>query len=258
MKREPGKKYIASLSYGKDSLAMLEAIHRLGYPLDEIVHTEIWATDDIPAEFPEMIDFKEHADKIIKERYGLDVTRICAMKDGDKWTFEKHFYTKKKKGKYKDIYGFPTLKGSWCIDLKVNPLGKKTSDVQYIGIAVDETNRINRKQVENKVLPLVDIGWTEEDCMNWCKENDLVSPIYQNATRGGCWFCGKQPIPQLRLLRKNYPDLWKLLLDWDHDSPTKFEPHGHTVHDLDKRFAAEDARLVPTDRRFRWKMLDEL
>lgn len=38
-------KHIASLSYGKDSLAMLEAIHRLGYPLDEIVHVEIWATE---------------------------------------------------------------------------------------------------------------------------------------------------------------------------------------------------------------------
>ena len=35
--------YIASISYGKDSLAMLEVIHRNNLPLDRIVHVEIMA-----------------------------------------------------------------------------------------------------------------------------------------------------------------------------------------------------------------------
>ena len=63
---------------------------------------------------------------------------------------------------------------------------------------------------------------------------------------------------QLRLLRKNYPELWSLLLKWDVDSPVTFHSDGHTVHDIDKRIAAEEAGLVPTDRSFRWKMLDGL
>lgn len=108
-------KHIASLSYGKDSLAMLEAIHRLGYPLDEIAHSEIWATDTIPADFPEMTDFKRHADKIIKERYGLDVTHVCAMKNGEKLTYEKMFYSvpKRRSEKFPEgtIRGFPLLMG---------------------------------------------------------------------------------------------------------------------------------------------------
>ena len=36
--------YIASLSYGKDSCAMLEVIHQHKMPLDRIVHVEIMAT----------------------------------------------------------------------------------------------------------------------------------------------------------------------------------------------------------------------
>lgn len=75
--------------------------------------------------------------------------------------------------------------------------------------------------------------------------------------QGGCWFCHNQGIDQLRLLRKDYPDLWNLLLKWDLDSPVTFKADGHTVHDFDRRFAAEDKGKIPIDRRFRWKMLDE-
>lgn len=41
--------YVLSLSYGKDSLACLEAIKLLGLPLDRIIHAEVWATDTISA-----------------------------------------------------------------------------------------------------------------------------------------------------------------------------------------------------------------
>lgn len=50
--------YILSLSYGKDSLACLGAIEELGWPLDKIVHIEIWATETIQADPPPMVEFK--------------------------------------------------------------------------------------------------------------------------------------------------------------------------------------------------------
>ena len=80
MKREPNTEYVLSLSYGKDSLACLEVIRQLGYPLDRIVHAEVWATDTIPADLPPMVDFKAHADKIIKDKYGIEVEHICAVR----------------------------------------------------------------------------------------------------------------------------------------------------------------------------------
>ena len=134
--------HILSLSYGKDSLACLGAIEQLGWPLDRIVHAEIWATDTIPADLPPMVEFKEKADKIIKERWGIEVEHICAMKDGKKQTYESIFYrTMKPRKREREsfarcadsqvttgpgastdsrrthstrIYGFPIVRGQWC------------------------------------------------------------------------------------------------------------------------------------------------
>ena len=136
--------------------------------------------------------------------------------------------------------------------------GAKTNTVQYLGIAADEPERIQRHTKPNVILPLVLIGWDEAYCRQWCEENDLLSPIYSSASRGGCWFCHNQGVDQLRQLRHNYPDLWRLLLKWDIDSPITFKPDGHTVHDFDKRFKYEDEGKIPTDRRFKWRMVDEL
>ena len=258
-------KHIASLSYGKDSLAMLEAIHRLGYPLDEIIHVEIWATDTISANLPPVVEFKKHADKIIKERYGLDVRHVCATNDdGSKRTFEQWFYRtppRRKKKKYDGLYlGWPMVIGRWCLRaLKLEAMPKNGADeTLYVGIAADETDRINNGQNADKSMPLVDIGWTEADAMQWCRENDLVSPAYETSFRDGCWFCPCQNIDSLRALRRDWPDLWALMLKWDKDSPIDFTPDGKNVRDYDRRFALEDAGLIDRSRTFRWKSLDIL
>nr|DAR30786.1 MAG TPA: phosphoadenosine-phosphosulfate reductase [Caudoviricetes sp.] len=312
MQREPNTEYVLSLSYGKDSLACLGAIEELGWPLDRITHAEVWATDDIPADLPPMVQFKAKADEIIRERYGIEVEHQCAVRNGEKLTYEKLFYhipVRKKKtldrfgeGGVSPIAGFPPRLAPWCNSrLKLRNLqrvpvhgqrmvqetqrrvlssgsrsskargvpatsnagfsrsslaqGAGTNIVQYLGIAADEPERIQRHDKPGFKMPLVEIGWTEADCRKWCEERGLLSPIYTTATRGGCWFCHNQGIDQLRILRKEYPDLWKLLMKWDRDSPVSFHADGHTVHDFDLRFQAEDLDLVPKDRKFRWKML---
>lgn len=253
--------YILSLSYGKDSLACLGAIEKLGWPLTRIIHAEVWATDTIPADLPPMVEFKSKADEIIKSRFGIEVEHIRS-----KWTYEKHFYFPYK---YKisqilnieknGIYGFPMQIGPWCNSrLKVSALPNGgVGQIVYLGIATDEPERLEQLDGTTKKSPLAVIEWTENDCRKWCEENNLLSPIYTTATRGGCWFCHNQGIDQLRQLRRNYPELWKLLLKWDMDSPTTFHADGHTVHDFDRRFQLENEGKVPTDRRFRWKMLEK-
>lgn len=73
--------YIASLSYGKDSLAMIHVIRDvLDWPLDRIITAEVWATDTIPADLPPMVEFKEKADKAILERWGIKVEHFCATR----------------------------------------------------------------------------------------------------------------------------------------------------------------------------------
>lgn len=251
--------HILSLSYGKDSLACLGAIEELGWPLDRIVHAEVWATDTIPADLPPMVEFKAKADKIIKERWGIEVERVTAG-----ITFEDGFYFKRgrtgRESKFAGVmYGWPMVRGQWCLQqLKLPALSKIGKyNVQYLGIAADEPNRFHNLS-DTKKSPLVEIGWDEAYCRQWCEENDLLSPIYTTATRGGCWFCHNQSVQQLRLLRSDYPEYWALMLKWDKDSPVTFKPDGHTVHDFDRRFQLEDEGFIRTDdKTFRWSMLDE-
>lgn len=44
--------HIARISYGKDSLKMLEVIKSKGLPLDRITTTDVWATETISANPP--------------------------------------------------------------------------------------------------------------------------------------------------------------------------------------------------------------
>ena len=248
--------HILSLSYGKDSIACFGACELLGWPIDRVVTAEVWATDTIPADLQPMVEFKAKADKIIMERYGIEVEHVRAKRN-----YEQCFYsicTGKSKCAGKN-YGWPMQRGPWCNSrLKQSVLQKiGKSGVQYIGIAADEPNRFHVLS-EKKKSPLVEAGWDEAYCRKWCEENDLLSPIYTTATRGGCWFCHNQGVGQLRLLRKNYPELWALMLKWDSDSPVNFKPDGHTVHDFEERFALEDAGIVSSEEPWKWSYLQEV
>lgn len=51
--------YIASLSYGKDSIVIPELCMMYGLPLNRIVTVDIMATPTIPADLPPMVEFKK-------------------------------------------------------------------------------------------------------------------------------------------------------------------------------------------------------
>lgn len=204
-----------------------------------------------------MVEFKAKADEIIKSRWGIVVEHFRA-----KHTFQSGFYltrgrTGKKSKNFGSLYGWPMIRGNWCLQqLKLPALNKAIPRdvIQYIGIAVDEPSRFHNL-TETKRSPLVEAGWTEAMCREWCEKNDLLSPIYTTATRGGCWFCHNQGVDQLRLLRKNYPEYWALMLKWDLGSPVSFKPDGHTVHDFDARFALEDEGIITPEDKWKWAYL---
>jgi len=249
--------YIASLSYGKDSCAMLEIIKQHDMPLDRIVHVEIMATDTIPADLPPMMEFKKKADRIIKERYGIEVEHIYASKSFEQCFYNTYGSKSKRSGL---IWGFPSMNRNWCNSvLKTDPLKKleRSGATMYIGIAADEPNRFHNL-ADRKRSPLVEHDITEAEARKICEELDLLSPIYTQSARGGCWFCHNQSVNQLRLLRKQYPEYWALMLKWDTDSPVTFHADGHTVHDFDRRFRLEDeGLLIANDKTFRWDMLNQ-
>lgn len=243
---------------------MLDVIKSRGLPLDRITTTDVWATDTISANLPPMMAFKERMDQRIWDMYRVEVEHLCAMNDGEKITYEKMFYSipqrKDNNSEFDGLpRGFPFQKGPWCQKLKhlwVPEISSGPSIIEYLGIAADEPNRYGQLN-ERKRAPLVEFGIDEDLCGLYCQYADMLSPTYETSCRDGCWFCHNQGVDQLRLLRRNYPDLWAILMKWDLDSPISFKADGHTVHDFDKRFQMEDMGMVPTDRTFRWGMLDK-
>ena len=127
--------HIARISYGKDSLKMLDVIWTRGLPLDRITTTDVWATDTISANLPPMDAFKARMDQWIWDRYRIEVEHLCAVNpDGSKRTYEQMFYHVPKR-RSQDVqverereresrygagtaFGWPTAWCKWCQDLK--------------------------------------------------------------------------------------------------------------------------------------------
>lgn len=234
-------KYIASCSFGKDSLAMLIKIKELGLPLDEVIYCDIRYDNNISGEMPLMAEFIPKAEKILKDRFNIEVKHITSKR-----TFKEQFYTIKKRGKHiGNNYGFPYVVGSWCNSrLKIEPIRNylKSFDepiIQYVGIAYDEPKRYERLNHDTHIAPLYDLKITELEAMEICREHNLLSPIYDTSFRGGCWFCPKQRLSQLKYIYDNYPILWNELRELQNDSFNSFRV-GKTIFDLEERFKEEN------------------
>ena len=232
-------KYVASLSFGKDSMAMVIKIKELGLPLDEVIYVDIMFDDDTSGETPEMASFITKAEKILKEKFNVEVTHLRGV------TFKEQFYKVKQRGKHVgDNYGFPYTIGAWCNDrLKMQPIKEymrkqKEQIIQYVGIAYDEPERYERLNHETHIAPLYDLKITEKEAMEICEKYDLLSPIYKTSFRGGCWFCPKQRLSQLKWLYQEHNDLWNTLRDMEKDSFNTFRPNT-TLKDLEERFKNE-------------------
>ncbi len=239
-------RYIASCSFGKDSLAAIDCRMMHGEPLDEAVYCRIMFDAETSAELPEHEEWiYSYAIPLLKSRYGINTAIVQGA-----YSFVDCFYTVYTKSKTKNgqIWGFPYRNGSWCnTRLKVRPLNawsRRAWDyTQIVGIAADEEKRIKKKTVKGKILPLVDYGIVEAEAFDICRKAGLLSPAYNGGRhRLGCWFCSNQRISELRRLRKEHPLLWNKLLALDKDSPVMFQP-GKTVMDYDNRFFAEEAQL---------------
>lgn len=77
--------------------------------------------------------------------------------------------------------------------------------MQYLGIAADEPERIKKHDKPGFKMPLVEIGWDETYCRQWCEERELLSPIYTTATRGGVLVLPQSRNRPAPIIAKNLP-----------------------------------------------------
>lgn len=207
-------KYVASCSFGKDSIATILLALEHNEPLDGAVFCEVMYDhkSGLSGEIPEHIDwiYKTAIPKLAA--LGVQTTVIRAEKD-----YLQCFYGVVSKGQYTGkLHGFPL--GGKCMinrDCKLKAIReyfKSLGDevTTYIGIASDEPERLARLK-SRRVSLLAKYGYTEAMAYDLCRKYGLLSPIYQKGRRGGCWFCPSARIEDLARLRKQHPELWELL-----------------------------------------------
>lgn len=231
-------KHIVSWSGGKDSSAMLIRMVEEGMSIDDIVFIHVMATPTLGGEFPEMYEYIYRMERYIDRK----ITIVRSSVD-----FDTMFHQTYRMGnRVGQIYGFPYTVGVWCNDrLKQRTIRQhfKTygEHIRYLGLAADEPKRLAKLDPFCRA-PLAEWGMTEQDCSDFLEKREMSNPLYRKFKRLGCWFCVKQSLDSLRVLRRDYPEYWAMLLAWDKESPRTFKPNC-TVMDLERRFSLEDRQL---------------
>ena len=254
---------VASLSGGKDSSAMTLRMIELGEHVDEVVCCDTFK------EFPAMYRHIEKVKKIVEDA-GIKFTMLRAEKSFDYLMFEHPVKRKNKDLEGLNGYSWAGPLQRWCTSkLKVDVINRYFAElqkdfnvIQVLGIAIDEQYRLERQYAnrEDVRFPLVEWGWTEKDCLEYCYSKGFDwEGLYELFARVSCWCCPLQPLEELRKLRKHFPDLWEELKDMDNRTWRRFKPD-YSVEDLEKRFAFEEERtakgLSITNRDF-YKQLKE-
>lgn len=199
------KPIIASVSFGKDSLAMLLKLLELKYHIDEVVFV------DTGMEFQAIYNIRDNIVKILQEK-NIKYTELKFDKPFEYYMFEH----KTKSGKV----GYSWCGGTcrWGTSKKLQLLNKHCKNaVQLVGIAYDERHRI--KNEKNKVYPLVDLKMTEKDCLEYCyskgfcwKENNVE--LYDILDRVSCWCCSNKNLKELENYRKYLPAYWNKIIEF--------------------------------------------
>ena len=229
------KLYVASLSGGKDSTAMVLRLVEEKWPLDLILFC------DTGLEFPEMYTHVEQLEKELP----VPVVRLKEEKG-----FEHYFlrYRPERKNQAladKTGMSWAGPRNRWCtgylkpdvIDRYLVGLKRQYEIVQYIGIAADEPQRVREYR-----YPLVEWGMTEKDCLEYCYARGYDwGGLYGLFGRVSCWCCPLQGLQELRMLRSYFPGLWEQLIVWQARTWRKFRKD-FSVDELEVRFRLEEER----------------
>ena len=226
------KKYVVSLSGGKDSTAMLLRLMEEHRPIDIILFC------DTGLEFPQMYLHLEKLEQYI----GRQITVLKAPHDFEYYFFEYHPKRKNPKLENLDGMSWPGPCARWCtamlktriVNNYLKDLKKKYEIIEYVGIAADEAKRI-----KDKCYPLVEWNMTEKDCLEYCYARGFDwGGLYTIFKRVSCWCCPLQGINELRKLYLFFPEQWKQLEEWDSKTWRKFRAD-YSASDLRVRFELE-------------------
>ena len=241
-------KFIASCSFGKDSLAAILLAKEHGEPLDEAVYCEVMFDKGVSGEVPEHRDFIYETAIPKLEEMGVRIIVLRSAK-----TYVDLFTGRVTRGPKKGMVRSFPLCGKCAVqrDCKIRPIQRYQKNlppgtVQYIGIAQDEQERLLRLESGRQVSLLAKYNFTEQDAWQLCEKAGLLSPVYAFTDRGGCWFCPNAKLPELRHLYDHHPDLWARMLELQAIPGKATEKFNRTqkFSDIDVLFRQEDGKAA--------------
>lgn len=246
-----GMKYIASVSFGKDSLTMLLRLLEEKLPLDIVVFY------NTGMEFDAIYHIRDEI-KPLLARHGVEFVELHPA-EPFLYSMLKRKVVSKQKGEH--------LGYGWCGGLCRWGTAEKTREIKkfrqslgdgtidYVGIAADETQRFEKEWSDARRLPLVDWGMTEADCLQYCyahgfrwmeespKTDSGQIDLYEILDRVSCWCCTNKNLKELRNIYIYLPQYWEKLkelqmkIDRPYKGFCKGEPRG--VFELEERFSNE-------------------
>ena len=230
--------YIASCSFGKDSLAMVLRLIEENRPLDEVVFY------DTGMEFQAIYNVRDRLLPLLVGK-GIKYTELKP---------DRPFMYDMLEKPIKDRFGYGWCGGMcrWGTTYKSAILDRYKSQyvdlIEYVGIAFDE-----RKRAKDKVYPLIEWQMTEADCLKYCYEkgfdwNENGIELYSILDRVSCWCCCNKNKKELHNIWKYLPKYWERLKDLQSkiDRPMKkfcnkkYGEYGN-VFDMEKVFVDMEA-----------------
>lgn len=234
-------KYVASCSFGKDSLAMLLLILEKRLPLDEVVFYDTGMEFDCIYRIRDKVLplLKEHNIKYVELK--PEVPFLYKM-------FEKP--VKKRNGTIG--YGYSWCGGMcrWGTTEKLKAIEKYTNGAyEYIGIATDEKSRIEKTRKDTKKMPLVHYNMTEADCLKYCRDRGFswqeetrdgsMIDLYDILDRVSCWCCANKNLKELKNYYRYLPKYWEGLKELQSKTDRPMKNNKYTVFDLEEKFKEE-------------------
>ena len=237
--------HVVSCSGGKDSTALVLGMYERGMQVDEVIGCDegYW--------WPE-------AREVFNKVGEITGFKMTMLEPDEEHRFDYLMYDKpitKGKREGEKGYGWPNMLSRWCttfckarvIDKYLAPLKETHTVIQYIGIAADEAKRTQKVAgVDMQLIkryPLVDWGWTEKDCLNYCYAHGIDwGGLYKHFNRMSCWLCPLQGLTSIRKLYHYYPEKWEQLKAMDDKAFNNWKVK-YSVRDLEERFRKEDMQL---------------
>lgn len=205
--------HIASVSWGKDSLAMLHMLIDADLPLTEVVFF------DTGMEFEAIYNERDKTLPLLAE-LGIKYTELKPKETFLHKMFVHPVHSRETGEIHKYGYGWCGGACRWGTTEKTAALDRYAEQMQatvYVGIASDETKRLQKPTKHYKRYPLADWKMTEALCLEFCEvyghtwEQDGVR-LYDVLDRVSCWCCRNKNQKELRAIHDYLPRYWQQLL----------------------------------------------